>query len=98
MEIMNQDFSMKAYLDKLVQTCFYSTDQVRGILRYLKLEAAKTIVCIHWRADYCNRLFAGLAALHSLHRLQVVLNVVTRLVCGLQKFDRITRALRNHLH
>ena len=49
------------------------------------------------RIDYCNCLLA-VAPQYQLNRLQAVMNSAGRLICGLNKFDRISRVLRDRLH
>ena len=97
--IMNQDFSVNARMEKLMQTCFHPMRQISAVSQSLTLEAAEQIAGsrINSRVDYCNGLFADLLG-RSLDLLQMALNAATRLVCGLHKFDHITPVLRDGLH
>ena len=47
--------------------------------------------------DYCNCLLAG-APQYQLNKLQTVMNSTERLICGLNKFDHISRVLCDRLH
>jgi len=49
------------------------------------------------RIDYCNCLLA-VAPQYQLNQLQAAMNSAGRLICGLNKFDRISRVLRDRLH
>ena len=90
---------MRAHINKLVQSCFYSLRQIRSIQRSLTFDSARKLICslIHSRVDYCNSLFAGLPA-QSIDRLQSILNASARLACCLHKYDHITPAFRDRLH
>ena len=95
---MNQDFSMRSHINKLVQYCFYSLRQIRSIRRSLTFDAARKLNCslVHSRVANCNSLFAELPA-HSIDRLQSIINTSARLAYGLHKYDHITPALRDRL-
>ena len=97
--MMNQDFSMRSHINKLIQSCFYSLWQIRSIRQSLTFDAARKLICslIHSRVDYCNSFFAGLPA-QSIDRLQSIINASARLACALNKYDHITPALRDRLH
>ena len=97
--IINQDFSSRSHINKLVQSCFYSLRQNRSNRRSLTFDAARKSICsmIHSRVDYCNNLFAGQPA-QSIDRLQSILIASARLACGLHKYDHITPTLRDRLH
>ena len=97
--MVNQDFSMRYHINKLVQSCFYSLRHARSIRRSLTFDAARKLICslIHSRVDNCNSLFAGLPE-PSIDRLQSIVNVYARLACGLHKNDHIMPALRDRLH
>ena len=86
--MMNYDFSMRAHINKLVQSCFYSLRQIRSIRRSLTFDVARKLICslIHSRVHYCNNLFAGLPA-QSIDRLKSIINASARLACGLHKYD-----------
>ena len=46
--MMNQDFSMRSHINKLVQSCFYSLRQIRSIRRSLSFDEARKLICIVW--------------------------------------------------
>ena len=48
------------------------------------------------RIDYCNCLLSG-APQYQLNKLQAVMNSAGRLICGLNKFDHISRVLCDRL-
>ena len=97
--MMNQDFSMRSHINKLVQSCFCSLRQIRSIRRSLTFDAARKLICslIRSRVDYCNSLFAELPA-QSIDHLQSILNTSAHLACGLHKYDHIKQALHDRLH
>ena len=97
--MMNQDFSMRSHIHKLVQFCFYLLLQIWSIRWSLIFDAARKLICslIHARVDYCTSLFAGLLVQYIDH-LQSILNATARLACGLHKYDHITPAFRDKLH
>ena len=97
--MINQDFSMRSHINKLVQSCFYSLRQFRLIRRSLTFDATRKLNCslIHSRVDYCNSLFAGLSA-QSIDRLQSIINASAHLACGLHQYDHITPALSDRLY
>ena len=86
--LMNQDFSMKPHIGKLVQSCFYLR-QIQAICWSLTLDAAKTVICslIHYCVDCCNCLLSILSA-YTFDCMQSILNTTTHLVCGLCKLDQ----------
>ena len=47
--------------------------------------------------DYCNCSLVG-APQYQLNKLQAVMNSAERLICGLNKFDHISRVLCDRLH
>ena len=49
------------------------------------------------RIDYCNCLLVG-ASQYQLNQVQAVMNSAGQLICGLSKFDRVSRVLRDRLH
>ena len=49
------------------------------------------------RIDYCNCLLAG-APQYQLNKQQAVMNSAGRLICGLNRFDHISRVLCDRLH
>ena len=48
------------------------------------------------RNDYCNCLLSG-APQYQLNKLQAVMNSTERLICGLNRFDHISRVLCDRL-
>ena len=57
--MMNQDFSVRSHINKLIQSCFYSLRQIRSIRRSLTFDATRKLICslIHSRVDNCNSIF-----------------------------------------
>ena len=62
------------------------------------MDTAKTAVnsFVVSRIDYCNCLLAA-APQYQLNKLQAVMNSAGRLICGLNKFDHISRVLCDRL-
>jgi len=91
--------SFKPYNKQLVSRCFYLIRCVKSCVKALQTDSARTVVnnFVISRIDYCNCLLAG-AAQYQLNRLQAVMNSAGRLICGRNKFDRISRVLRDRLH
>jgi hypothetical protein len=50
---------------------------------------------VHSRLDNCNVILAGLPSC-DMRRLQLVLNLLIRLVTGARKYDHVTPLLRDH--
>jgi len=99
--IIDSEMSFRLYINQLVSHCFYQLRCVKSCIKALPTDVARTvdnsIVSVISRIDYCNCLLAG-ASQYRLNRLQAVMNSAGRLICGLNKFDRISRVLRDRLH
>jgi len=91
--------SFGPYINQLVSRCFYQLRCIKACVKALPVDVAKTEVnsFVVSRIDYCNCLLAG-APQYQLNKLQAVMNNVGRLVCGLNKFDHISRVLCDRLH
>jgi len=75
------------------------TSCVKSCVKALPTDVARTVdnSFVISRIDYCNCLLTG-AAQYQLNRLQAVMNSAGRLICGRNKFDGISRVLRDRLH
>jgi len=76
-----------------------AVNQIKSCIKSLSFEAAMTLVnsFVISRIDYCNGLLAGIPKC-LLDRLQSVLNVSAKLLCGCQKYDHVTPLIRDRLH
>jgi len=97
--IIDCEMSFRLYINQPVSRCFYQLRCVKSCVKALPTDFARTVVnsFVTSRIDYCNCLLAG-ASQYQLNRLQAAMNSTGRLICGLNKFDRISRVLRDRLH
>ena len=97
--ILDCEMSFRSYINQLVSRCFYQLRCVKSCVKALSTDVARTVVnsFVIARTDYCNCLPAE-ALPYRLNRLQAVMNSAGRLISGLNKFDRISRVLRDRFH
>jgi len=97
--ILDCEMSFRSYINQLVSRCFYQLRCVKSCVKALSTDVARTVVnsFVISRIDYCNCLPAE-ALPYRLNRLQAVMNSAGRLISGLNKFDRISRVLRDRFH
>jgi len=82
---------MKQHINAIARTCFCHLRQLCQVRRRAGYEVTVQLVLalIMSRVDYCNALFAGLAA-STIVLLQCVQNAAARLVLQLGLHDHIT--------
>ena len=91
----NDTFDMSQHITNLCSASFFQLHKIRRIRKYLKQEAAATLVrsFVTCRIDYCNSLLYGLLD-YQLAKLQRVQNSAARLVYRESKFCHITPLLK----
>ena len=98
--IVDDELSFDAHIQKTVSTCFLTIRKISRIKSFLKPEHLKTLVTalILSKLDYCNALYLGLHS-HLLIKLQSVQNSAIRLVCKINRYERISITnLLKHFH
>lgn len=97
--VVDSSLTFQLHISRVVSSCFYQLRRLKGSLRALPFDTAKTIMnCfVISRIDYCNSLLAG-APKYSLDRLQKVMNSAARLLCHAGRRAHISSLLRNRLH
>ena len=91
---------MTDHVNRLVRfLCFYQLRRIRFIKRCLTVAVAMRLVnsFIIARIDFCNSILAGLPR-YQLNRIQSILNVAARLICGHSRCEHLTSTLRDRLH
>ena len=88
--------SFGPYINQLVSLCFYQLRCIKACVKALPMDVVKTAVnsFVVSRIDYCNCSLAG-APQYQLNQLQAVMNSAGRLICGLNKFDHISRVVQS---
>ena len=77
------------------KSSFYHLRNISRIRKYLTKETAAVAVhaFVTLKLDFCNALLYGLLK-YQLQRLQLVQNMVARVVCQMSKFQHITPVLQ----
>ena len=91
--IFDDELSMTAHVNHVVDGSLYQLRQLRSVRRCLPFDAWRALVTafISIRLDYC-------VAANILRRLQVVMNAAARLVTDTGRYEHITPVLRDTLH
>jgi hypothetical protein len=78
---------------------FYHLHQIRSVNRLLGTKAAATVMQIymHERCLNGNAIYGGLT-LSRISQLHSALNVATRLIGGISKFEHMLSFMREELH
>ena len=92
--ILDSEMSFSPYINQLVSLCFYQLRCIKACVKALPMDVVKTAVnsFVVSRIVYCNCLLAG-APQYQLNKLQAMMNSTERLICGLNRFDHVSRVL-----
>ena len=95
------DMSLDYHISSIIESCFVKLRDFHLIRPLISKTAAITLAnsFIHSRLHYCNSLFYGIPY-YSIHRLQKVLNIATRIITHSFRSLHITLVLKslNWLH
>ena len=97
--VVDMSLTFHSHISRVVSSCFYQMRRLKGSLKALPFDTAKTIVnsFVISRIDYCNSLLAGMPKC-SLDRLQGVMNAAARLLCHVGMRAHVSSLLRDRLH
>ena len=88
--LIDSTLTFDSQVQKVVSICFNTLRQLARIKHFLNNEQLQQLVCslVLQRIDYCNILYYGLKS-ETINKLQSVQNSAARLVCKVNRYDRV---------
>lgn len=93
---MDSQMKNDKHINKIVSTAYLTLRNIRAVRYKLDLDTTKILVqsLVISKLDYCNALLLGTPK-YQLNKLQRVLNLGCRIICGLRKFDHVSNHMKS---